>query len=323
MTIINETLIELANDNSFFNRGNGLERDAQVATNSFRENFTDLEKRIGAFNERQREILDEREAGWRELVAEQYNDMANFEASNVPWHIAGPANYNFNRYNKRLDAAMNRFQEKDEKRERFIKNTCDMLMKAMTTEEQVSYWRNGKNGYGEVIATDDPLAVEKMEAHLEFLKGEHEKHVTWNKSIRRTGGAQFCEGMGDEQKKEVEDYIKQFPYKVNKFFFTDQEQANIRNKEARLEQLKKSRQLAAEQKENGNSPDLQKEGLRMQINYEAARVQLIFDGKPDEAIRAKLKANGFRWSPRFGAWQRQNTPNGIYIARKFFEEYVA
>lgn len=323
MTIINESLVKQANDNSFFNRGDGLERDAQIETNSFRQNFTDLEKRIGPFNERQLEILEERESGWRGLVAEQYNDMASFQANNVPWFIAGPAKFNQGRYNKRLDAAMNRFKDKDEKKERFIKNTCDMLMKAMTPEEQVAYWRNGRNGYGEVIATDDPMAVEKMEAHLEFLKEQHEKHVNCNRSIRRTGGAQYCEGMSEKQKAHVEDYIKRFPYKVDKFFFTDQEQANIRNKEQRLEKLKKSRQLANEQKESVVCPDLQKDGLRMQINHEAARVQLVFDGKPDDETRAKLKANGFRWSPRFGAWQRQNTPNGIFAAKRFFEEYAA
>ena len=46
------------------------------------------------------------------------------------------------------------------------------------------------------------------------------------------------------------------------------------------------------------------------INPEVDRVQLLFDGKPDEETRSQLKKNGFKWSPRFSAWQRQNTPNG-------------
>lgn len=36
-----------------------------------------------------------------------------------------------------------------------------------------------------------------------------------------------------------------------------------------------------------------------------ARIQLIYPGKPDEATRDKLKANGFRWAPSENAWQRQ------------------
>lgn len=51
--------------------------------------------------------------------------------------------------------------------------------------------------------------------------------------------------------------------------------------------------------------------------------ELNFDGKPDEETCARLKACGFRWSPRFGAWQRQNTPNGLAVARQFFNDYKA
>lgn len=63
--------------------------------------------------------------------------------------------------------------------------------------------------------------------------------------------------------------------------------------------------------------------MRLENNHEAARVQLFFDGKPDEDTRTRLKACGFRWSPRFGAWQRQNTPNGLAVARQFFNDYKA
>lgn len=39
------------------------------------------------------------------------------------------------------------------------------------------------------------------------------------------------------------------------------------------------------------------------------RLQLVFDGKPEDGTRERLKANGFRWSPKNGAWQRQLTDN--------------
>lgn len=50
-------------------------------------------------------------------------------------------------------------------------------------------------------------------------------------------------------------------------------------------------------------------------NYEADRIQLIFDGKPDEETRAIIKSKAFKWSPRFGAWQRQLTDNGRAAAQ--------
>ena len=44
--------------------------------------------------------------------------------------------------------------------------------------------------------------------------------------------------------------------------------------------------------------------------------EILFDGKPDEATRSALKQNGFRWSPRNSAWQRQLTDNAERAARR-------
>jgi hypothetical protein len=37
------------------------------------------------------------------------------------------------------------------------------------------------------------------------------------------------------------------------------------------------------------------------------RIRLTFDSKPEPDMIAKLKRNGFKWSPKAGAWQRQLT----------------
>lgn len=51
-------------------------------------------------------------------------------------------------------------------------------------------------------------------------------------------------------------------------------------------------------------------------NLDADRLQILFDEKPDEETRAALKSNGFRWSPRYNAWQRQLTQNAESAARR-------
>lgn len=53
---------------------------------------------------------------------------------------------------------------------------------------------------------------------------------------------------------------------------------------------------------------------RAEINVKDNRLQLFFDDKPDGKIRDELKANGFRWSPKASAWQRQLNSNAIYAA---------
>lgn len=323
-TIIPKNLIEGANNNSFFDRGNSLERDAQNESAYFDgcDEIKSLEKRLGGFNEEQQALLAERSSSWKALVKEQYTAQANFNASNTPWFIAGPAKYNQSRYNRKCDAAMKKFEDFNDKKDRFIKNTIAMLKKMAPAENQVKIWREGRQGYGETIASDDPLAVEKMTAHVEYLKEEHAAHVAWNKSIRKNGNADQCEGLSDKAKARINENLKKQPYLKHDYFCISNETANIRNKSARLEQMKKAREMATAAKEQGSDGDtLEKEGLKMVNNHEAARVQLIFSDIPEKETREQLKSDGFRWSPRFKAWQRQNTPLGLSIARKFFDSY--
>jgi hypothetical protein len=55
-------------------------------------------------------------------------------------------------------------------------------------------------------------------------------------------------------------------------------------------------------------------GGKVEINKNDNRLQIFFDGKPDEDTRIELKSNGFRWAPSIGAWQRQLTANAFYAA---------
>lgn len=50
-------------------------------------------------------------------------------------------------------------------------------------------------------------------------------------------------------------------------------------------------------------------------NEELNRLQLLFEEKPDEETRSLLKANGYKWSPKNTAWQRQLTPNARVSVR--------
>lgn len=56
-------------------------------------------------------------------------------------------------------------------------------------------------------------------------------------------------------------------------------------------------------------------GIEIIRNAEIDRVQIFFDGKPDEGVRRALKSSGWRWSPRTGAWQRKNTDNAYFSAK--------
>jgi len=54
--------------------------------------------------------------------------------------------------------------------------------------------------------------------------------------------------------------------------------------------------------------------LDVTVSEEDNRVRLVFSGKPSEAIRTRLKSEGFRWSPTSGAWQRHASAYAWQIA---------
>jgi hypothetical protein len=60
-------------------------------------------------------------------------------------------------------------------------------------------------------------------------------------------------------------------------------------------------------------------GGKVVNNYQENRIQLIFDEKPSSELISQLKRSAFKWSPRFGAWQRQMTGNGVYAVNSFLK----
>ncbi len=82
----------------------------------------------------------------------------------------------------------------------------------------------------------------------------------------------------------------------------------------------RARVVELERRETAETTETETEsGVQIVENAEEDRLQLLFDGKPSDEIRGQLKRNGFRWSRRFGAWQRQLTNN----ARRATAQLVA
>ena len=58
------------------------------------------------------------------------------------------------------------------------------------------------------------------------------------------------------------------------------------------------------------------EGGTLAWNYEADRLQIVFENIPNDGMRKELKASGFKWSPKQQAWQRQLTQNAVLAAQR-------
>jgi hypothetical protein len=78
-----------------------------------------------------------------------------------------------------------------------------------------------------------------------------------------------------------------------------------------------ARENAAKQAESSNQESeviATADGIEIIANPEANRVQIVFDAKPNATMISKLKAQGWRWAPSEGAWQRQLTNAARYSA---------
>lgn len=73
-----------------------------------------------------------------------------------------------------------------------------------------------------------------------------------------------------------------------------------------LAEIKRVKQRIAELERRAENPfqGWMFDGGEVVANAEANRLQIIFADKPGEVLRGLLKKRGFKWSPRFHAWQR-------------------
>ena len=83
----------------------------------------------------------------------------------------------------------------------------------------------------------------------------------------------------------------------------------LRRYKSRLERLKKEKNLVG----TCESVTIPYQGVvfKMVENTENMRLQLFFEGKPSEEIRALLKSHSFRWSGKNKCWQRYKTPRRL------------
>ena len=162
------------------------------------------------------------------------------------------------------------------------------------------------------ISSDDPQAVEKLEAKLAALEKHQELMKAANVAIRMKdpteGDAKLAE-LGytpeDIAKLREPDFCGRIGYPA---YLLQNNNANIRRIRGRIEELKKRTE---------NTPEgWEFDGGRVVVNTTENRLQIIFDGKPDADIRTELQGEGFRWAPSQGTWQRQLTANAMRAARR-------
>jgi len=161
---LNQEAIRRANNASQFDAGDVIKNEAEKEFQRFDETFRDSEE----WTQEQKEYLTIRRDMWKHLVTEAYNEALNRRADFVPVNVAGPAGYDADKAGKKLEIMFKKEQEYSEKLEKFLDNTWKRLEELTPIEVVLERYRN--SGASEVISSDDPYAIEKLKAELEYCQ---------------------------------------------------------------------------------------------------------------------------------------------------------
>ncbi len=159
------------------------------------------------------------------------------------------------------------------------------------------------------ISADDPQAVQKLEKKLENLEKSQETMKAVNAYYRKHKTLDGCPHLPPEELEKLKADMASSWHLEDKPFATwalSNNSAEIRRVKDRIKSLSQQKEISF--------VGWEFDGGKVEANTEANRLQIFFEDKPDEATREALKSNGFRWSPKAGAWQRQLTSNAYYAA---------
>lgn len=172
---------------------------------------------------------------------------------------------------------------------------------------RVAEQRAKASGYAIQVSDDDAVAA--LRDKLAAAEAEHADYLAHNKAVRRgpctLHGCPGCQRLSSAPGHTPADRLPSYVL------------TNSRGRIAQVrEQLAKAETHAAALAAGTDDQDLATgNGWILTHAVANARVRFVFDDRPDPDTRALLKQHGFRWAPSVGAWQRQDTANGLAVAR--------
>ncbi len=214
--------------------------------------------------------------------------------------ITGPARFPTSRNNKANNAYDNALNEFENWRVRAIKAINKRMEEAKPEEQkQAEEWLRLKREITDTAASIRSIDVD---------------HAPYNRALFVSGLYGKLERIANNGKADLivkaTEYIKELNEKLPKPIFT------ARHKFWKLSEVVQASIKKKSELRGKDNAELAFDSGKVVMNYSEDRLQILFDEKPDQETISKLKHNGFRWSPRFMAWQRQLTSNAFYACAR-------
>jgi len=282
-------LAEHAHDGISMRGGHG-EREQNSYVETVKEVYNEL--REDAKTERQLDslvniLMPQFRNKYRDLKIAHLNALSRVMSTMV----VGRANFPVARNEKRMSTEQKRADEMWNYIETF-KARARAGFKAIAVEE-----------------AGGPLAVAKAE--LKKMQDDLQQMKDANKVIKSKKlsddqkRAQVSEIIPNLDNETLEDLLFRTDYPGPGFpsFSLTNLRNRIKTKEKNVADMERREELGPESEEI----IFTKGDIQVVRNPAEDRVQILFPGKPDEAMRTKLKERAWRWSPRNSAWQRKLT----------------
>lgn len=194
------------------------------------------------------------------------------------------------------------------------------MRKAIEEDDRAAELRSRAAGVGRAgISSDDPDAVPKLREKLEKMEAKRERMKRINAAWRKAGKPEAdnaeawakAGALAELDAAEVNalrlgmanDYLTRAPFTY--------ELTNLGGNIKRVKERIASLERATEEPER---EPIEGPGFRVYEDREENRTCVAFDAKPAADTRAFLKARGFRWNRRLGAWTRHLSTGAWYAA---------
>lgn len=176
------------------------------------------------------------------------------------------------------------------------------------------------------ISSDDPEAIDKLREKLAGLVERQDRMKAVNAAYRawkkRPETLSENTSLTEVEKALVRTFVPRFaadkgPYAAYELTNNNANIARVRDRIAALEA--RGRELERLEAETGSSKVTTDVGEGYQIieDHDDNRLLIVFDAKPPDSVREKLRRSGFRWSPNRGAWCRLLTNAARYASKHF------
>lgn len=213
--------------------------------------------------------------------------------------ITGPANFNVQRAEKANRSEENRYKEFRQWRD-----------KIFASFQKQANRKAIMDAGGELeVAKQKLIDLQFLQEYMKRINKAHAAYVKNPNSILESE-------LSESEKDFVIKWVPLASYHKKPFmsFSLTNNNAKIKSSEARVKVLEDKE--AAKSDEN---TEFEISGGKLVLNYQADRIQIFNDQKPEQSVIASYKSHGLKWSPFNKCWQRQITPNAKFSMKLLFK----